>query len=121
MNPTIAELAESFSRHRFAETYPSMLDDLEWTQVGGTHVRGKDAVVAVCEDSAKYLAKVRTTFHRFKLIEAADCVVIDSRAEYVDDDGGSSTVASCDIYDFDGGKLAAITSYVVGLGSESTG
>ena len=113
-------IAESFSRHRFVETYPSMLDDLEWTQVGGTHVRGKDEVVALCEESAKYLAGVRTTFHRFKLIEAGDCVVIDSRAEYVDD-SGSSTVASCDIYDFDSGMLAAITSYTVELRSESTG
>lgn len=118
MSATIAEIAESFSRHRFVETYPSMLDDLEWTQVGGTHVRGKDDVVALCEESANYLAGVRTTFHRFKLIEASDRVVIDSRAEYVDDDGGSSRVASCDIYDFAGGKLAAITSYTVELGAE---
>ena len=117
MSPTITEIAKSFSQHRFEETYRFMLDDIEWTQVGSTHTRGTDDVVAVCEESAKYLARVRTTFHQFKVIEADSCVVIDSRAEYVDDE--ASTVASCDIYDFTGGNLAAITSYTVELGAGS--
>jgi ketosteroid isomerase-like protein len=117
MDTTITDIANSFSRHRFDETYGFMLDDIEWTQVGGMHTRGKEAVVDVCEGSAKYLAQVRTTFHRFMVIEAASCVVIDARAEYVDDEGGSTSVASCDIYDFTDGKLAAITSYAVELGT----
>lgn len=120
MSPTISEIAESFSRHRFADTYRFMLDDIEWMQVGGTLVRGKDDVVRVCEESAKYLAQVRTDFHQFKIIEADNCVVIDSRAEYVDDEDGSSMVASCDIYDFAGGSLAAITSYTVELGARAS-
>jgi hypothetical protein len=94
MSPTIAEIAESLSRH------PSLRGDVSIhargprMDAGETHVRGNDEIVALCEESAEYLAGVRTTFHRFKLIEADDCVVIDSRAEYVDGDGGSSTVAS---------------------------
>jgi hypothetical protein len=115
LSPSISEIAESFSRHRFAETYRFMLDEIEWTQVGGTRARGKDEVVAICEESAKYLTGVTTTFHRFKVIESADCVVIDSRANYVDEEGGSSTVASCDIYDFSDGVLSTITSYTVEL------
>jgi hypothetical protein len=42
-------------------------------------------------------------------VAAENCVVIDSRAEYVDAEGESSQVASCDIYDFIDGSLAAIT------------
>lgn len=44
----------------------------------------------------------------------ADCVVVDSEAEYAGD-GDSSLVASCDIHDFADGRLAGITSYPVEL------
>jgi hypothetical protein len=37
----------------------------------------------------------------------------DSRAEYVDAEGESSLIASCDIYGFNDGSLATITSYTV--------
>jgi hypothetical protein len=47
--------------------------------------------------------------------------VIDSRAEYVDGDGESSHVASCDIYEFIDGKVAAITSYAVEVEPSQTG
>jgi hypothetical protein len=65
--------------------------------------------------SSEYLAGVRTTFSRFKIVAAENCVVIDSRAEYVDAEGESSQVASCDIYDFSDGSLAAMSSYAVEL------
>jgi hypothetical protein len=39
--------------------------------------------------------------------------VIDSRAEYVDDHGDSTHVASCDIYEVIDGSIAAITSYTI--------
>jgi hypothetical protein len=41
MSHTIAETAEAFSRHRFEETYPFMLDEAEWTLAGAEQVRGK--------------------------------------------------------------------------------
>ena len=50
---------------------------------------------------------------------AENCVVIDSRAEYVDADGESSQVASCDIYDFIDGSLAAITTCALELDSSA--
>jgi ketosteroid isomerase-like protein len=119
MDLTIAEIATSFSHHRFEEAYPFLLEDIEWTLVGGTDAHGKDAVMAICEGTTEGLAGVETTFHRFKVIEADDCVVIDSRAEYVEEEGRSSSVASCDIYDFADGRLAAITSYTVELSAAS--
>jgi len=59
------------------------------------------------------LRDIETTFKRFKVITTDDFVVIDSQAEYVGDDGESSHVASCDIYEFIDGRIAAITSYNV--------
>ena len=119
MSPTISEIAEAFSRHEFVRTFPHMDDDIEWAQIGEGHVRGKADVVTTCERSNEYLAGVRTTFSRFKTVAAEKCVVIDSRAEYVDAKGESSQVASCDIYDFSDGSLAAITTYAVELDSSA--
>ncbi|RPJ14467.1 MAG: nuclear transport factor 2 family protein [Actinobacteria bacterium] len=96
-----------------------MDDDIEWAQIGEGHVRGKADVVTTCERSSEYLAGVRTTFSRFKIVAAENCVVIDSRAEYVDAEGESSQVASCDIYDFIDGSLAAITTYAVEIDSSA--
>jgi hypothetical protein len=80
---------------------------------------GQVDVVTTCERSSEYLAGVRTTFSRFKIVAAENCVVIDSRAEYVDAEGESSHVASCDIYDFSDGSLTAITTYAVELDSSA--
>jgi len=113
MSPTITETAEAFSRHQFRETYPFIRDEAEWTLVGGEQIRGKADILRTCEESASYLGDVKATFTRFKVITTDDCVVIDSRAAYVGDDGGSSHVASCDIYEFIDGNIAAITSYNV--------
>lgn len=90
-----------------------MDDDIEWAQIGEGHVQGK------AERSSEYLAGVRTTFSRFKIVAAENCVVIDSRAEYVDAEDESSQVASCDIYDFIDGSLAAITTYAVEIDSSA--
>ena len=119
MSPPISEIAEAFSRHEFDRTFPHMDDDIEWAQIGEGHVRGKADVVTTCERSSEYLAGVRTTFSRFKIVAAENCVVIDSRAEYVDAQGESSQVASCDIYDFIDGSLAAITTYAVEIDSSA--
>jgi ketosteroid isomerase-like protein len=113
MSPTTSEIAEAFSRHRFEETYPFMLDDAEWTLVGAEQVRGKADIVRVCQESASDLENTTTSFSGFKVISTDDRVVIDSRAEYVDGNGESSHVASCDIYEFTDGNIAAITSYAV--------
>jgi ketosteroid isomerase-like protein len=119
MSPTITEIAEAFSRHEFDRTFPRMDDDIEWAQIGEGHVQGKADVVTACERSSEYLAGVRTTFNRFKIVAAENCVVIDSRAEYVDAEGESSEVASCDIYDFIDGSLTAITTYAVEIDSSN--
>jgi hypothetical protein len=112
---SIVEIAEAFSRHRFTETYAYLMDDIRWSIVGDRHIAGRDHVIETCEQSATFLAGVVTTFAKFKIVAGDSCVVIDTEAKYVDGDGESSVIASCDIYDFSGGRLAGITSYTVEL------
>jgi len=111
---TNARVAEAFCRHQFAETYASLDDDVEWRLVGGSPVRGKAAVMATCEESAAELAGVSTSFRRFRVMEAADCVIVESEADY-QASADTSRVASCDIFDFVGDRVSAITSFTVEL------
>ncbi len=115
MNLTITQIAEVFSRHEFSKIYPYLLDTIRWNLVGNEQLEGKEAVVNACQQSADYLAGVITSFSKFRVIVDTDCVVIDSTADYVDEQQKRTTVASCDIYVFVAGKLSEITSYTIDL------
>ena len=112
------QVAEAFSRHDFAATYPYIADDVRWVNIGGEEFRGKDALVAACTDSAKYLADMTTEFTKFRVVDGGSCVVIDSAAAYTSPVGDRSLIASCDLYDFADGLLTAITSYTVEVNDE---
>jgi limonene-1,2-epoxide hydrolase len=112
----IEDIAEAFSRHDFAATYEHLTDDVRWDVVGDRQIAGRAAVIATCEESAAFLREVTTRFVAFRIVVGTNCVVTDSTAEYADADGEVSTVASCDLYAFAGGKLTGIRSYTVELG-----
>jgi limonene-1,2-epoxide hydrolase len=105
------EIARAFSSHRFAEVYPHLAEDVVWEAVGGATIRGRAAVVAACEEAIAELAGVTTELRRFKAVVGDEAVAIDALATYVDADKQTSAVAACDIYEFAGAELAAITSY----------
>jgi ketosteroid isomerase-like protein len=110
MTPT--EIAAAFSNHEFDRTYEHLTEDVSWLHVGGDQEMGKAAVVAACTRSVQDLAGMTTTFTAFRTLTAGDAVAVVSTADYVQGDE-RSTVSSCDVYDFAGGKLAAITSFEV--------
>jgi limonene-1,2-epoxide hydrolase len=114
MPTTPTEILEAFSRHDFTSTFDHLADDIEWNNMGGDQHRGRAAVTAACMATTDALATTRTTFTRVRTITAGDTVLIDSQADYLDDDS-TSTVASCDIYDFTDNRLTAITSYAIEL------
>jgi len=118
MTPTIEEIAQAFSSHRFAETYPHLAPDVRWELIGGSPLLGRDAVIAACEESSTYLSNATTDFRKFKVVVGSDAVVVDSLAEYVGADREVSVIASCDIYDFVDGQVATITSYTVEIGKD---
>jgi hypothetical protein len=109
------EIAEAFSRHQFHGVYPHLGANVRWNIVGEAEIVGRDVVIAACEDSAAYLATVSTTFRSLRTYAGPAFVVVDAVAEYIDPDGDRSVVASCDIYQYDGGTLSEITSYTVEL------
>ena len=115
-----AVLAEAFSRHRFADVVDALDDDVTWTLVGGDVVRGRDAVLQLCEQSARELTDVTTTWDSFRVIDAGATIVVESWATYAGADDDVSRVASCDIYDFVDGRIGSITSFTVEVGPTPT-
>lgn len=109
-------IAEAFSRHRFDEAYPYLHEDVRWTLVGDRELVGRDEVTATCARSAAYLAGVTSTFRRVRVVGEDSCVVVDCQVDYAEE-GGTSRVSSCDLYEFTDGRLTSITSYTVQLTS----
>jgi ketosteroid isomerase-like protein len=115
MRATIEDIARAFSGHDFEAIYPYLADDATWSVVGDEELAGKEAITRACDRLAADLAGVRTDFRRFRALVGGDWVVVESLADYTDREQQVSVVASCDIYDFRDGMLAAITSFNVAL------
>ncbi|MFD4422059.1 nuclear transport factor 2 family protein [Agromyces sp. NPDC058484] len=119
MNPTTElttdlmteKIACAFSSHRFEVALPHLADDVVWTLVGSDPLIGLKAVKKACERTVAELAGVTTEFQRQRTVVGEDSVAVDSLARYTDAAGGVSVVASCDVYDFDGGRITEIVSY----------
>ena len=107
-------VAEAFSRHDFAATFDRLADAVEWRNIGGDDFRGKPAVIEACTTAAAYFETIRTAFEPFRVVDAGNTFVVQSKAAYIND-RETSTVASCDIYEFADAMLTTITSYNVEL------
>jgi ketosteroid isomerase-like protein len=125
--PTPRQIAEAFSGHRFEETLEHLADDVRWVAVGQGVLHGREAVARACRETASQLEGTTTEFLRFVTVDGiatdagtdAGAVAVDAVARYTDADGAPSLVSSCDVYEFDAGRVAAITSYAVELDAGS--
>ncbi|QHV99097.1 nuclear transport factor 2 family protein [Spirosoma endbachense] len=110
---TIQQIAEAFSRHDFASTYPYLSNTIQWNLIGSQVLIGTQDIIAACEQSAAYLKTVTTTFDMFLVLSTQNDIVIDSLSTYADSEQRRSKAASCDWYRFKKGILAEITSYTI--------
>jgi SnoaL-like domain len=114
MQPTDMSIAERFSRHDFTATYPHLAPHVRWHNVGGDEHVGRDAVIAACDAATSYFASIDATVTLTRTIPVSDTVIIEAVGTYVED-GMTTRVASCDIYEFEDSSLTAVTSYNVEL------
>lgn len=112
---TPRQTAEAFSGHRFAETYDALAPDVRWANLGAGLLTGRDAVVAACESTLAGLSTTTTEPLRTVVIAEGDAVAVDAVSRYVDADGATTVVSSCDLYAFEDGLVTSITSYAVEL------
>jgi ketosteroid isomerase-like protein len=113
-------VGRAFSEHRFDEALDHLADDVRWTIVGYMVLEGADAVRHTCRETLESLSNTTTTYDRCVVAAGADVVAVDTFARYTGPDG-TTAVASCDIYEFNGSKIAAITSYAVEVDPETAG
>ena len=109
------QIAAAFSRHNFESSIPYLSDNIQWTMLGGEERVGMENVIQTCLQSKEYLARVKTNFTKFLVLEAGEHIVVDSICEYLDPDERVSKVASCDIFHFDQGRIISISSYCIEL------
>jgi ketosteroid isomerase-like protein len=115
-----AAVGRAFSEHRFDEALAHLADDVRWTIVGYMVLEGADAVRQTCRETAASLEETTTTYDRCVVAAGSEVVAVDTFARYRGP-SGLTAVASCDIYEFAGEKVAAITSYAVEVDPESAG
>jgi len=104
-------VAEAFSGHRFRDAYDHLDPDVLWVNIGGPRFAGKQAVVEASEGTLTGLATTETAFTRFVIVRDDVTSAVDVVAGYTDVDGNTTTVASCDIYEFRDGLVVRVTSY----------
>ena len=111
------QISESFSGHRFTETFEHLAPDVRWVLLDHGAIEGKDAVVAACDQSAAAMAELASVaFRRFNSVAGDRLAVVDAEARYESADGSVSVVSSADIYEFDDrGLVTTIVSYAVEL------
>ncbi len=120
MSLGIHQIAEAFCSWRFAETYPYRADEIKWKVVGREELVGRAAIIDRCTDAAKFLETVSATLTKLKIHRAGTCVIVEGAAQFQDQEKQTSSVASCDVFQFSDGRLVEISSYVIDL-SKSLG
>ena len=83
-------------------------------------LEGADAVRQTCRETLASLEDTTTTYDRCVVAAGSDTVAVDTFAHYQRPDG-ETAVASCDIYEFSGDEIIAITSYAVEVDPDDAG
>lgn len=115
MSLSMEQIADAFCSYRFVVTYPYMADEIKWNIVGSEELVGREAVIDRCEMSAKLLETVSATITKLRVSGGESFVVVEGAAQFQVQENQTSSVASCDVFQFSDGRLVEITSYVVEL------
>ena len=65
-------------------TYPYLADEIKWSIVGKEELVGREAVIAQCDKSAKFLETVSATITKLKIYRAETCVIVEGAAQFQD-------------------------------------
>ena len=79
--------------------------------MGGKPRLDRDEVLELLRGTKENLRELQSTFLEQRVVDGGDTVVVDSVIEYLSADGEKSVVSSCDLYEFEGGRVTHIRSY----------
>lgn len=84
-------------------------DDTEWRFVGDRTLKGKEAVRQWMADTYKQPPKFRVS----RMIAEHDAVVVLGQITLKDEEGKATEYAYCDVWRFDGDRMAALQAFVL--------
>ena len=103
---------EGFNKSDHAQILSCLTDDAEWIIPGMFHVAGKEDFDKEIENEATPgTPVVRIT----RMIEEGEFIVAEGTVRAGLADGGVLNAVFCDVFEFDGGKIRRLTSYLVAL------
>lgn len=114
MTHTKKEIAESFSNGKFENTYPYLSDNIIWNVVGENIFKGKQEVIAQCNQITEYFNSVETDFQTQESIIAENRVIVRGTGEFLRNGKRVNLITACDVYEFNNnGELEKISSYCI--------
>jgi len=114
----VQRINEAFAENNFEKVLSFCADDITWTMVGDTTVRGKDSI-------RKWMASMDPQPPQLRIqqiIAEGDSVV--SRGDMTmqeKKDGPSIPYTFCDIYRFGGDKVVELTAFMIRTDKARTG
>jgi ketosteroid isomerase-like protein len=106
----IQRINQGFAENNLEKVLSFCTEDFTWTMVGDTTVRGKDAI-------RKWMASMNPEPPQFTIDSTvAEGDVVITRGDMTmqqKKNGPSIPYAFCDIYRFDGDKVAELTAFVI--------
>ena len=112
-NKTAVEIAQLFSRGKFAEVEEYLSADIVWNIYEEKQIiSGKTPVLAFMRKVGGYLVSTTTNFETFGILEDGNKVAVYGRAEFIRGTKTVNIIYSCDIYIFNGfGDIQKVHSY----------
>lgn len=110
----------AFCEHRFDDLLPHLAADVRWTIPGYMVLEGADALMRTCRETAGSMEGTTFSTDRLVVVHGKDVVVVDTFNRY-QGPGGVTAVSRCHIFEFEGPKVTAITSYAVEVDPENIG
>lgn len=109
----VDQINEAFFKGNFEGFLHFCRDDVRWTIVGDRTVNGKDAIREWMNSMAAEHSELPKFTATPPTIAEGDFVVARGDMTMKDKEGKEGRYSYCDVYRFDGEKIAELTSFVV--------
>ena len=107
---TVEQINDAFAENNLDKVLSFCTDDLVWTMVGDTTVKGKDAIrkwIASMSPQPPQLMIQQTVADGDVVITRGDMIMKDSKS------GIAHTYSFCDVYRFEGDRVAELIAFVI--------
>ena len=106
----VQQINDGFAENNLEKVLAFCTDDLIWTMVGDTTVRGKDSIREWMASMDPQPPKITIR----QTVAEGDCVVTRGDMSMQEKKGGPSVPYTfCDVYRFAGDKVAELTAFVI--------